>query len=61
MAKATHRPEEHCLGQYIINCTSELFPDVVGRLNMDYQQDYYKKDNRIDGYLHELFDKLKEQ
>ena len=61
MAKATHRPEEHCLGQYIINCTSELFPDVVGRLNMDYQQDYYKKDNWIDGYLHELFDKLKEQ
>lgn len=59
LAEAKHRPEEWRLGQYIVNRTSELFPDLVGRLHRN-REDCYSEDNRIDAYLRELFDKVKE-
>lgn len=59
LAEAEHRPKEWRLGQYIVNRTSELFPDFVDRLNRNL--DCYSEDNRIDAYLHELLDKLKER
>lgn len=60
LSEAEHHPKEWRLGQYIVNRTSELFPDFVGRLHRDNQQDCYSEDNRTDVYLRELFDKLKE-
>lgn len=57
LSEAAHRPEEYRLGQYIVNRTSELFPDVVGRL----KNDCFGDDQQIDAYLHELLDKLKER
>ena len=59
LAEAEHRPEEWRLGQYIVNRTSELFPDFVDRLNRNL--DCYSENNLIDAYLHELLDKLKER
>ena len=59
LTEAEHRSEEWRLGQYIVNRTSELFPDFVGRLNRNL--DCYSEDDRIDAYLHELLDKLKER
>lgn len=55
LSEAAHRPEEYRLGQYIVNRTSELFPDVVGRL----KNDCFGDDQQIDAYLHELLGKLK--
>ena len=56
LSEAEHRPEEYRLGQYIVNHTSELFPDVVGGL----KNDCFGDDQQIEAYLHELFNRLKE-
>ncbi len=57
LSDAECRPEEWRLGQYIVNRTSELFPDVVGRL----KNDCFGDNQQIEGYLHELFNMLKKE
>ena len=56
LLEAEHRPEEWRLGQYVVNRTSELFPDMVGKL----KNDCFGNNQQINAYLHELFNKLKE-
>lgn len=59
LTEAEYRPEEWRLGQYIVNRTSELFPDFVGRLSR--KLDCYSEDDQIDAYFRELFKKIKER
>lgn len=56
LLEAEHRPEEWRLGQYVVNRTSERFPDMVGKL----KNDCFGDNQQINAYLHELFNKLKE-
>lgn len=57
LSEAEYRPQEWRLGQYIVNRTSELFPDVVGRL----KNDCFGDNQQIEGYLQELFNMLKKE
>ena len=58
LSEAEHRPEHIRLGQYIMTRTLQLFPDEATSPLWDGLDDCFYLDERVDSYLHRLYDRL---